>query len=719
MNRVMTFFLCLLVLTATLRAQGRSIDYNKYYRFPLSIGVEYQNLSPFAEYKKDYNIFELATNIIVPIPHLASLQPYLRLGMMRFDSLGETSPEKWDHFHLYGALGLGYAYRFARDFEVGGEFYTGFSEAIFPSIVAGSTLGLPNLLFSLGANISLDPTFNLSIGIHPSVKYLYSLGLLKEFDSLIFGIGFSFNYRFGEDPDSARALLRQLEFSKLSLPPVFAAMQSYYTNHPVGSVMLTNTGKDPATDIKVSFLQAGYMDSPTPCAEVEKLAPGEKISIDLFAVFNQEVFKTEGTTPLTGEVIVQYRSRGRTGEQRQSVTYDLYDKTAITWDNDQKVGAFITPSDSALRNYVSFIRHAAKEYTRGFYPEKVLTAVQVFQALNTLGVIYQADPTSPFTTVQQDVLQVDSVNLPRDTLRRTTGDCDDLTVLYNSLMETQGIATGFITTPGHIFSVFNTRIPSNKYRKVHPERGMTISYKGELWVPVEITLIGRGDFLDAWKTGSKEWLTYKNDPEKRKFYITSESQQVFRPVGLKETDLGLQYGSIKAFADSYQSGLRRLSNDILRYYRAVSDRKKSARSYNKLGIVYSQFARYEEAEQAFRQAARIEPGYAGVKVNLGNLAYLRKDYRNALDVYGQASEILKRMGRASSLSFSDLAINISKTHYALENYDKAKEYFDLASAINSKNAKRYSYLSEAGSGTSRAAVSVKDFGIVRFIDQEE
>ncbi len=719
MNRLMTFFLCLLVASAALGAQERSIDYNKYYRFPLSIGVEYQNLSPFAEYKRNYNIFEFATNVIVTIPNLASLQPYLRSGIMRFDSLNETYPEKWDHFYLYGALGLGYAYRFARDFEIGGEFYTGFAEAIFPSLVAGSTLGLPNLLFSLGANISLNPTFNLSIGIHPTVKYLYSLGLLKEFNSLIFGIGFSFNYRFGEDPDSARALLRQLEFSKLSLQPVFAAMQSYYTNNPVGSVILTNTGKYPATDLKVSFLQAGYMDSPTPCAEVEKLAPGEKISIDLFAVFNQEVFKTEGTTPLTGEVIVQYRSRGRTGEQRQSVTYDLYDKTAITWDNDQKVGAFITPSDSALRNYVSFIRHAAKEYTRGFYPEKILTAVQVFQALNTLGVIYQADPTSPFTTVQQDVFQVDSVNLPRDTLRRTTGDCDDLTVLYNSLMETQGIATGFITTPGHIFSVFNTGIPSNKYRKVHPERGMTISYKGELWVPVEITLMGRGDFLDAWKTGSKEWLTYKNDPEKRKFYITSEAQQIFRPVGLKETDLGLQYGSIKAFAINYQSGLRRLSNDILRYYRAASDRKKNARSYNKLGIIYSQFGRYGEAEQAFRQAVRIEPGYPGVKVNLGNLAYLRKDYRNALNVYEQASEILKRMGKASSLSFSNLAINISKTHYALENYDKAKEYFDLASAINSQNAERYSYLSGTDKGTSRAAVSVRDFGTVRFIDEEE
>ena len=702
-----------------LYAAQSSVNYNEYYSFPLSIGIEYQNLSPFADYKKNYSIFEFATKILIPIQTVPSLQPYLRLGMMSFNSLDETYPEKWDHFHLYGALGLGYAYRFAKDFEVGGEFHIGFSEAIFPSVVDGDTLSNSNLLFSLGTNISLHPTFNLSIGIHPSVKYIYSLGLLDEFNSLIFGIGFSFNYRFGEDPDSAKALVRQLEFSNLSISPVFAAMQSYYTKHPVGQVTLTNTGKDVVTDLKVFFLQVGFMDSSTLCTSVKELAPKENITIDLFAVFNQEIFKTEGITPLTGEVVVQYRSRGRTGEEHQPVSYDLYDKTAITWDNDLKVGAFITPSDSALRNYVSFIRQSTKGSTAGSYNKTVQTAVQVFQALNTLGCIYQVDPTLPFTTVQKEVFQVDSISLPRDTLRRTTGDCDDLTVLYNSLLETQGIPTGFITTPGHIFSIFNTRIPSNRSREVHPDRDMTISYEGELWVPVEITLLGRGDFLDAWKTGKEEWLAYKNEPDQRGFYTTSESQQIFRPIGLRETDLGLQYGGTQNLVNSYQSGLLRLSDDILRYYRAVADRNKSARSYNKLGIAYSQFGRYEESEQAFQQAVSVESDFPDARINLGNIAYVLKDYQNALNIYTQTFRLLQRLGKEDSLLYSDLAINISKAYYALENYDQAKEYFGLASAINSKHTDRYAYLSEVNAGISRASESVEDFGIVRFIDQEE
>ncbi|MBN2551801.1 MAG: hypothetical protein JXB06_03475 [Spirochaetales bacterium] len=85
-------------------------------------------------------------------------------------------------------------------------------------------------------------------------------------------------------------------------------------------------------------------------------------------------------------------------------------------------------------------------------------AIQVFQALGEISCLYQADPALPFTKVQGNPLVIDSISLPRDTLTRITGDCDDLTVLFCSLMETAGVETGFITVPGHIYATFNTRV---------------------------------------------------------------------------------------------------------------------------------------------------------------------------------------------------------------------------------------------------------------------
>ncbi len=321
----------------------------------------------------------------------------VQFGMLQFDSQDLSSPLKWDNTHWYGALGLAVANRFAKNFEVGAELLGGYSLAVFQNLAPEiGTVGSGNIYAQAGGRISLNPSYNLAIDIHPNVKYLFSLSPLKDFDGFIFGIGFSLSYRFGEDPDAPQALIRYIRFSDADIPPLFAAMQSYYVKNPFGSITLTNTERNPSTDVEVSFFQQGFMDSPTKAVSINTLAAGESKKIDLRASFNQEVFKTEGITPLTGEVIVTYKAGGKAAEQRQSVTYDLHDKTAITWDDDRKVAAFITPADSALRNYTSFIRQTCKDVVIPAYPEQVQIAMQIFRALGEIGCLYQADPAAPF-----------------------------------------------------------------------------------------------------------------------------------------------------------------------------------------------------------------------------------------------------------------------------------------------------------------------------------
>ncbi|MBE3039934.1 MAG: tetratricopeptide repeat protein, partial [Chloroflexi bacterium] len=529
---------------------------------------------------------------------------------MRFDNQEQAEPDKWDNTHYYGGLGTVLAHRFAKTFEIGAEALAGFSVAFFPDLLPEvGLIHAPHFFIEAGARIALDPSYNFSIDVHPNLKYLRSLADFKDFDGLIFGIGFAASYRFGQDPDAPGAVIRSLRLSELSVPPVFAAMQSYYVRNPAGGVVLTNTEKHSITDIEVSFFQPGYMDSPTPAASFPEIAAGESRRVELYASYNQEVFATEGITPLTGEVIISYKSRGRAAEQRQSVAYDLHDKTAVTWDDDRKVAAFITPSDSALRNYTSFIRQVCKDVVVSGYNESLQAAVQVFQALGEIGCLYQADPTMPFTKVQGDPRFVDSVSLPRDTLKRITGDCDDLTVLYCSLLETVGIETAFITVPGHIYSAFNTRVAVGEYAKIASDRRGMIALDGELWIPVEITLIGETDFIDAWRRGAEQWLDYENEPEKRVMYRTRSCQELYRPVGLKETDLGLQYGSKENILEGFRKEVDQLIDGVLGEMVSTAEKRGSPVDYNRLGIAYAKFHRYERAEEAFNEALRIDPQY--------------------------------------------------------------------------------------------------------------
>ncbi len=699
-------------------SQSASVDYNDYYRFPLSLGIEYQDLSPFADYASTYNIFDLSANLRWPIPSNPVFQPSLRIGMMSFDNQDLTEPLKWDSTNWYGLIGAAYSNRFQKNFEIGGELMAGLSQAVFPDLLPDlGPVGNLNLLFEAGGRISLNPSYSMSIDIHPSLKYLYTLGDLTDYNGFIFGIGFSASYRFGEDPDAPTAIIRSLKFSETDIPDLFAAMQSYYVKNPIGTISITNTENHDIEDLEVSFFQAGFMDTPTPAASIPVLKGKETVKVPIFASFNREVFSVEGITPLTGEIIASYTSRGKPAEQKTSVTYDLHDKTSMVWDDDRKVAAFITPADSALRNYASFIRQSCKDSTIPAYSEPMQFAVQVFHALGEIGCLYQVDPTLPFTEVQENLMVVDSISLPRTTLKNITGDCDDLTVLYCSLLETVGISTAFITIPGHIYAAYNTKVAARDYEKIHPNRKMTISIDGELWVPVEITMIGKTGFLEAWRTGIEEWTRYDNEATVRAFYKTRDSQDLYRPVGLTETDLGLQYGNSEAIDKGFNSDMDKIIAQVVAEYADKAKKTGKKQDYNRLGIVYAQFQRYRQAKTAFNKVISLDPEFTGAKINVGNLEFLTGNYGGAAKAYEAAVEKLDSKGRGKSSTALKVLINLARTNYMLEHFEEADSWFTRAKNIDPAKTEEYAYLATGGNGTGRAAEeqAVKD--TIIFVDE--
>jgi tetratricopeptide (TPR) repeat protein len=346
----------------------------------------------------------------------------------------------------------------------------------------------------------------------------------------------------------------------------------------------------------------------------------------------------------TGEVIVSYKSKGRAAEQRQSLSYDLHDKTAVTWDDDQKVAAFITPADSALRNYTSFIRQACKEETIPTYNDPLQLAVQVFHALGEIGCLYQADPALPFT-----------------------------------------------------------KVPGRDYARLHPDRGMTINLEGDLWVPVEVTLIGKTGFLETWRKGMEEWAAYENNPEKRGLFRTRKCQGLYRPVGLRETDLGLQYGRKEDILGNFRKDLDKLIETLTEDARSTARKSGAKQDCNKLGIVYAELRRYSQAEEAFTQALRLDSTYKSARINLSNLLFLKQDYPAALALFQDIYREIERTGEWSSAMGLRVLLNISKTCYQMANYTEAQQYFEKARTIDPEQVKQFAYLTERRPDEARAA----------------
>jgi hypothetical protein len=131
---------------------------------------------------------------------------------------------------------------------------------------------------------------------------------------------------------------------------------------------------------------------------------------------------------------------------------------------------------------------------------------------------------------------VDSLNYPYQTLYYRGGDCDDLSILYCSLLEVLGVDTAFITIPGHIYMAFDTGAENGVMFDTGKED--FIEHGGRLWMPVEVTVPGEG-FYGAWRIGAREWRAAARGSlaadsgltgEERRLYPMRESWAVYPPV---------------------------------------------------------------------------------------------------------------------------------------------------------------------------------------------
>ena len=68
-----------------------------------------------------------------------------------------------------------------------------------------------------------------------------------------------------------------------------------------------------------------------------------------------------------------------------------------------------------------------------------------------------------------------------------------------------------------------------------------------------------------------------------------------------------------------------------------------ADKHNKLGLAYVNSNQYQEAVDAFKQAIRIKPDYAGAHYNLGFAYVILKDKDSALDEYKILKDLDKEM----------------------------------------------------------------------------
>jgi tetratricopeptide (TPR) repeat protein len=501
-----------------------------------------------------------------------------------------------------------------------------------------------------------------------------------------------------------------IRINDIDFVQVFPVFQTYYDDHPIGWVELYNQEAEPIRDVKVSLYIRQYMDTPKICAEIEELQGNEEIELELNALFTDSILSVTEGTKVAAEITLEYHMGGDLYQSIQSETVRLYDRNAITWDDDRKACAFVTAKDPSVLSFAKNVVGSVRGATSVTVSENLLKAMALHEALNLYGVNYVIDPKTPYAELSQDKDSVDFLQFPRQTLEYKAGDCDDLSILYSALLEAVGVETAFITVPGHILMAFRIQMEPDRVKRSFLQPDELIILEDGVWIPVEVT--DRGGFLRAWQSGASQWRQYAPAGQ-ASFYAMHSAWEVFEPVALPGAERAVSVPPAEQIVQAFQQELTRFINREI-YPQVASLEKEIEQSggspalKNRLGVVYAKYGLLDEAEKVFKQ--NLSQGdFVPTLVNLGNVYYLREKWELALEYYERAYR--------KAPDNPVVLLPITRIHHKLENYTLARSTYTELKKTDPQLAERYAYLDQAGDAGVRAADVAGLEGVVEWSDE--
>lgn len=326
-----------------------------------------------------------------------------------------------------------------------------------------------------------------------------------------------------------------------------------------------------------------------------------------------------------------------------------------------------------------------------------------FEALKLYGINYVIDPASSYIELSENKFSLDYLQFPVQTLSYKAGDCDDLAILYSALLESIGIETAFVTTPGHIYMAFSLNMNPAEAMKVFPNSDDLIIVGNQVFVPVEITMIQDG-FMEAWQSGARQWVESSSEGT-ASFYPIHDAWRTYAPVGMADSNARIEGVPTDQIVRSYNRELGKfIERQIGRKVKSLQERigqNNDPKLINRLGVLYARFGLYDKAKVEFETAAEAQ--FAPALVNLGNIFSLQTEFQEALDLYSEA--------RKTSPDNISLLVGIVKANYELGNFDKVQTTYKRIEELSPDTAARFSYLVSKSEDTGRAsaAVMTEDF----------
>ncbi len=485
--------------------------------------------------------------------------------------------------------------------------------------------------------------------------------------------------------------LEELEFSG-----IFPSLHARYAEEPFGRFRVKNKGTGIVSDLEVSFIVEELMSAPRSVELPSSLAAGQTVEASLTSPISESILTRSegGTATLTITVAYRRGDSQRSGSVSREIR--LLNRNAIQWDDDRKIGAFMTVSDTELLAFGGRVAGAGSVSPTPVLTRNVLYALGIFEALEVAGIEYVIDPNSAYEELSRSTGAVDYLRFPRETLAGGAGDCDDLSALYATLLESVGVPTALITTPGHIFTAFDTGLSPSQANQLFytPENLVVVAETA--WMPVETTLLSEG-FTRAWQVGALQWRQAHPRGEAA-IFTTSEAWRRYPPVTPPTTALipELDQEDVDAAVRRELDRFRALELEPrLNRFPEEGRGDSSAVEQLELGVLYARYALLDEAARRFEAALKLSESVPAL-VNLANVLSLSGRHEEARGYLEQARQLEPENAR--------VLLGLAFSHWESGEQEAARSSYEMARSADPYLAEQYPLYASSDTGGKRSSL---------------
>ncbi len=470
-----------------------------------------------------------------------------------------------------------------------------------------------------------NPTLTLSLNGG------YTSFMVKGSKPVVSGptVGLSLKINFstkGSSKNACYATIRQ----DADVYPLFMQL---YKNDPVATIVLTNGESAEIRNVTVSFTAGKYTSSALKSEPIPLLKKMQNAAVDLTVDFSSDLLNFAENGMISGNLVIEYELLGKKKTAIQGISLSVSNRNSYIWGDTESLAAYISPDTPEVLEYAKYVAGIARNGLYSGMNRNLQFAATMFDSLKSSGIVYSGDQTTPYATFHLDS-EPDYIQYPLQTMDFSSGDLDELGILYASCLESVGIGTAFIPMEDDFLILVDTGLRPTAASNHFADTDTLVITDETVYFALSMAEFGSG-FTKSRAKGSE--LIAKINSSEDAYYEFIETHYAWNNY---PPAIYTGYGDVleKPTQATVEALFKAAVTDYINSDLAVViKRARDSGDSNRLGLAYVRAGQYTNAKNEFAKA--VAKGNVSAMNNLGNVYMIEKNYSAAEKQYKQVLAI--------------------------------------------------------------------------------